>query len=104
MIPKSHIPTEKVTLSGGEVEVRGLTVNEMEAVRKLSGAAQNILSIAYSTGFSHVEVRDWYHSDETSAADVGKLCDAIARLAGLGQDATFPGATRDDAVVQQPTT
>lgn len=104
MIPRSNIPTEKVELSGGSVEVRGLTVNQMEAVRKLTGAGQNILSIAYSTGFPHDDVREWYHSDETSAADVGILCDAIARLAGLGQDATFPRPTGDDAVVEPAST
>lgn len=99
-LPESRFPTEKVQLSGGVVEVRALRVSEMEAVRKLSGAAQNILSIAYSTGEPHDAVKAWYHSDQTSAADVGALCDAIARLAGLDKSAQFPGPAGNDAVVE----
>ena len=101
MIPKSVIAREKVELSGGSIEVRGLSVGEMETVRKLSGAAQNIRSIAFATGEDHVEVANWYHSDETTAADVGRLCDVIARLSGLDEGAKFPRRTNDDAVAEQ---
>jgi hypothetical protein len=100
VIPKSVIPRETVTLSGGTIDVRGLTVAEMETVRKLDGAAQNVLSIAYATGNDHDEVKAWYHSEGTSAADVGRLATVIARLSGLDDDAQFPRRTGNDAVVQ----
>jgi tryptophanyl-tRNA synthetase len=93
--------TEQVSLSGGVVEVRGLTVAQMEAVKKLAGANQNILAIAFATGFEHDDVKAWYHSDATSAADVGKLTDAIARVSGLDEGAQFPRSAGNDVVVQR---
>lgn len=99
-LPVSRGMSEEVELSGGTVKVHGLTVSEMEAVRKLSGAAQNILAIAYATREDHDGVRDWYHSSTTSAVDVGRLADAIARLSGLDEGAGFPRPKGDDALVQ----
>jgi hypothetical protein len=93
-----------VSLSGGDIVVTGLTVGQMEAVKKLSGAAQNVLAIAFATGEDHDGVKEWYHSDTTAASDVGRITDAIARLSGLDEGAQFPRGTNDDAVAQRPGT
>lgn len=100
MLPASDAGREKVTLSGGYAEIRGLTINEHETLQKLSGAAQNILAISYATGEAHDDVKAWYAT--ASAADVGVLTDAIARLSGLDTGAQFPRRTNHDAVDSQP--
>lgn len=100
-LPSSKVKTERVELSGGYVDIRGLSVDEADAVGKLSGAAQNILGIAYATGESHDAVKAWYHNPETSASDAVKLAEAVSRLSGLDGAATFPRTKGNDAVVEQ---
>lgn len=102
MIPASVTATAKVTLSGGYVEVRGLTIAEHETLQKLSGAAQNILAISYATGEPHEDIKVWYET--ASAADVKKITDEIGALSGLDTGATFPCRTDDDAVAPRPGT
>ncbi|MDQ2622558.1 MAG: hypothetical protein M3Y45_05905 [Actinomycetota bacterium] len=102
MIPASRVEVEKVTLSGGYVEIRGLTAVEVESVKPLEGRAQNCQSIAYATGERVEDVTAWYEA--ASGADVAVLCDAIARLTGLDEGARFPRRTGNDAVGGGPGT
>lgn len=98
MLPKSKIPTERVELSGGYVDIRGLTVAEYNAVGKLDGSAQNILAISYATGEEHDAVKSWYNAETTLAGDVDILCRAIMRLSATDGAAQFPARTSDDVV------
>lgn len=95
-LPVSDAGSDKVTLSGGYVEIRGLTITEHEVLQKLDGAAQNILAISYATGEPQEDVKAWYAT--ASAKDVKIITDAIGTLSGLDTGATFPGRTGDDAV------
>lgn len=101
-LPKSTKRTERVQLSGGWVDVRGLTVDELDVVQKLPGRAGNIRSISFATDEDHDGVRDWYNDTATSGSDVVKLLAAIGRLSGLTEDAKFPAGTGDDAGPARP--
>ena len=88
-LPKGRIDTVKVELSGGEAEVRGLTIDQSRIAGDMEGLERIIASIVFATGTDKPEVQAWL--DEAPAGDVNKLLDAIMRASGLAaQEAQFP--------------
>lgn len=85
-LPKGNLPTRTVELSGGAVEIRGLTLKESQAAGK-AGEGMIELAIMYATGESLDDVKLWL--DEAPAGDAKKLADAIADLSGLTGAAQF---------------
>lgn len=99
-LPKSVAGSERVELSGGYIDVRSLSVDEMEAVQKLTKKnprAGNILAISIATGEEHDATAAWYNDPSTIAGDVSKLLDAIGQVSGTSEEATFQSRTGDDA-------
>lgn len=100
MIPASVARTQRVDLSGGYVEVRGLSIAEHEHLQALKGGKQNIQAIAYATGEAYADIESWY--DTATAEDVKLITDAIGELSGLDSGARFPRGADDDAVASRP--
>lgn len=99
-LPRSVTRTQRVDLSGGYVEVRGLSIAEHEHLQALKGAKQNIQAIAYATGEEYPAIESWY--DTASAEDVKLITDVIGALSGMDDGATFPRRTDNDAVAPRP--
>lgn len=103
MIPASVGRTLTVTLSGGDVEIRGLTVGEMRGVRDyrvngvpLSSVESDARYIALATGDPIEHVTEWI--SQASAGDVMRLLAGIYDASGMSEGAQFPGAAAGDAV------
>lgn len=102
-LPKSAAVTGKVELSGGWVEVRGLSIAEVRRLYALEGGPQETDPewIAAATGNTVEEAREWISG--ALAGDVKRLLGAIWDCSGLGDEARFQGGTRDDAGVPEAT-
>lgn len=86
---------ETVQLSGGSVEVRGLTQSEASHVAKIKDPDEsNVVAFTYAIGDPEDHVRAWYA--QASAADAMALMRAINRATGIDEGATFPVATGND--------
>lgn len=88
MLPKGRIDTVKVELSGGEVEVHGLTISQSRIAGTLDGEASIVAAIHYATGTGKADVEEWVAC--APAGDVAKLLNAITEVSGLSQGAQFP--------------
>ncbi len=80
MLPKSNVPTRTVTLSGGDVTVKGLTMAQVQASK-----GRNDMAVAFACGVDPTEAKVWL--EETVAGDVTVLLEAIMALSGLGEGA-----------------
>lgn len=87
-LPKGRINTAKVELSGGEVEIRGLTLGQSRISADLEGMDRVIAAIVFATGTDKPEVEEWLES--VPASDATKLLDAIMNVSGLSEGAQFP--------------
>ena len=88
-LPKGHLATRKVQLSGGEVEVRALTLTQSRIASDLDGVERIIASIVFATGTDKPEVEAWL--DTAPAGDATALLNAIVEVSGLAaQEAQFP--------------
>lgn len=89
MLPKGNLATRKVELSGGEVEVHGLSFGQSRIAGELEGVERIIAAVSFATGTPKEEVEAWLES--APAGDASKLLDAIMDLSGLVQaEAQFP--------------
>lgn len=86
-LPKGRIDTVKVELSGGEQEVRGLTISQSRIAGNLDGEESIAAAICFATGTPKDEVVAWLA--EAPAGDVTKLLNAISDVSGLSQGAQF---------------
>lgn len=86
-LPKGRIDVRKVELSGGEVEVHGLTISQSRIAGNLEGEASIAAAISFATGTAKDEVDAWL--DDAPAGDVTKLLNAITEVSGLSQGAQF---------------
>lgn len=89
-LPISHLATEKVSLSGGEVEVRGTTAAEAEWIQAVAPdvGAMNHRIIAAGTDTPLAEADAWY--ERAATVDVKAIVAAVVRLSGLGEDDALP--------------
>lgn len=87
MLPKGRIDTAKVELSGGEVEVRGLTIAQSRMAGNLEGEESICAAISFATGTEKADVKAWLA--EAPAGDVTKLLNAITQVSGLSEGAQF---------------
>lgn len=85
-LPKSNVSTEPVELSGGVVEIRGLS---WEEVKSLKGPGTNAMTIAWATGNELADAEAWLSDPATIAGDVTKLIEAIMAASGLDEGAQF---------------
>lgn len=87
MLPKGRIDTIKVTLSGGEVEIHGLTLAQSRIAGNLGGEESIVAAISFATGEDKADVAAWLA--EAPAGDVTKLLNAITQVSGLAEGAQF---------------
>lgn len=87
MLPKGRIDTRKVELSGGEVEIHGLTIAQSRIAGTLDGEESIAAAITFATGTDKAEVVEWLAT--APAGDVTKLLNAITDVSGLGPGAQF---------------
>jgi hypothetical protein len=80
MLPKCNLPTETVTLSGGEVVVTGLTVDQVKVSK-----GRNDVAVSFACGVTQEEAKEWLGS--VPAGDAAKLIEAIMRVSGLAEGA-----------------
>lgn len=82
-LPRTQFNKKTVQLSGGEVEVRGLSRSEALSMadygEDVAGLEKAL--IAASTDESRDEVEAWY--DKASSDDVQAIVDAVLALSGL---------------------
>lgn len=101
-LPRSAHVTGKVELSGGWVEVRGLTIDEVRSCMDVEGKSESDIAwIAAATDQPVDEVRDWWAT--ALAGDIKRLLGAIWETSGMGEDARFQNGTRGDAGVHEAT-
>lgn len=86
-LPKGQIPTTKVELSGGDVEICGLNLSQSRLAGKLQNEARIIAAISYATGETRAEVKEWLET--APAGDATKLINAIMDVSGLTEGAQF---------------
>lgn len=84
-----------VHLSGGPVTVRGLTIGEVRACKKLDPDPADHLAIMFATGVTLEEAKAWW--DQALAGDLALLITEIFRVSGMDDGATFPQPPGDDA-------
>lgn len=94
-LPLSVVLTELVTLSGGTVEIRGLTIGEVRACRKLDPDPSDQLAISMATGLPLAEAKAWH--EQALAGDLIHLIGRIFILSKMEDGAQFQGAAADDA-------
>lgn len=101
-LPASAQITGKVELSGGWVEIRGLSIAEVRRLSAMEGTADETDPhwIAAATGTPLAEVQEWFPT--ALAGDVKRLLGAIWNCSGLDDGARFPGGTTNDAGVHAP--
>ena len=88
-LPKGRISTRKVELSGGEVEIHGLTLAQSRIVGSLDDDVERIVAaVSFATGTDKEEVREWLQT--APAGDATTLLNAITDVSGLSQGAQFP--------------
>ena len=87
-LPKGRINTTKVELSGGEVEIHGLTLSQSRIAADLDGMDRVVAAIAFSTGTDKPDVEEWLET--VPASDATKLINAIMDVSGLSEGAQFP--------------
>lgn len=87
MLPKGRLDRRTVTLSGGDVEVHGLTIGQSQIAGKLDGEDSICAAISFATGNDKAEVVEWLK--EAPAGDVTKLLNAITDVSGLSAGAQF---------------
>lgn len=89
MLPKGNLTTRKVELSGGEVEVHGLSFGQSRIAADLEGAERIICALSFGTGTPKEDVEAWLET--APAGDAYKLLDAITDLSAMAQaEAQFP--------------
>lgn len=103
MLPKGKLSTQKVELSGGEVEIRSLTLSQSRVAGVMTGEDRIIAAIAFAIaeGIADVsppekvlesatadDVRVWLET--APAGDATKLLNAITEVSGLSAEAQFP--------------
>lgn len=86
-LPKGRIDSVKVGLSGGEVEVHGLTITQSRIAGNLDGTDSIAAAISFATGTDKPDVMEWL--DTAPAGDVTKLLNAISAISGLTEGAQF---------------
>lgn len=94
-LPPSKVSTGTVELSGGVVEIRGLTFNE---AREMRGERANAVAIAYATGCTEDEAQAWI--DTALAGDFNELIEAVLKASRLdegAQKSERPGDVPGDA-------
>ena len=87
-LPKGRIDKVTVELSGGSVEIHGLTISQSRIAGKLDGEESIAAAISFATGTDKPEVIEWLES--APAGDVTTLLNAISDVSGLSRDAQFP--------------
>lgn len=87
-LPKGRITTQKVELSGGEVEIHGLTLEQSRVAGALEGTDRIVAGIAFATGTEKADVVEWLES--APAGDATRLINAIMVVSGLSEGAQFP--------------
>lgn len=88
-LPKGRINTAKVTLSGGEVEIRGLTLEQSREAGAAGDSTERVVvAISHATDTPREEVAEWLET--APAGDATKLLNAITDLSGLSAEAQFP--------------
>jgi hypothetical protein len=87
MLPRGKIDTRTVTLSGGDVEVHGLTIEQSRIAGTLDGTDSIAAAISFATRNDKAEVLEWLGS--APAGDVTKLLNAITAVSGLSAEAQF---------------
>lgn len=88
MLPKGRINTAKVELSGGEVEIHGLTLSQSRIAGELEGVDRVIAAISFATREDKRDVEEWLET--APAGDATKLLNAITDVSGLSEGAQFP--------------
>lgn len=86
-LPKGRIDVRTVVLSGGDVEVHGLTISQSRIAGKLDGEDSIASAISFATRTEKADVIDWLAT--APAGDVTKLLNAITDVSGLSQGAQF---------------
>lgn len=88
-LPKGRILTQKVELSGGEVEVRAMTLAQTRIAGELEGMDRIVAALVFATGTDKPEVEEWLET--APAGDTQTLLDAIRIVSGLAvEEAQFP--------------
>lgn len=87
MLPKGKIDNRTITLSGGDVQIRGLTLAESRLAGTLTGEESIATAISFATGEPKADVIEWMGS--APAGDVTTLLTAISEVSGLTKDAQF---------------
>lgn len=88
MLPAGRIATAKVQLSGGEVEIHGLTLAQSRIAGKLEDVERIVCAVHFATSTPKTEVEAWL--DACPAGDATKLLNAIMDVSGLSEGAQFP--------------
>ena len=101
-LPASNVKarTRTVDLSGGAVEVHGLTLIQTRACRDANADEADVLCIAWGTDQPPAEVRAWL--TEADPEDARKLLAAVMELSGLIEGAQFPVRPGDDDGLPRP--
>lgn len=107
MLPQSKPKTHVVQLSGGPVEVRGLTIEEVRACRQLGTTEEaDAQWIHYATGNPVDHILLWIRGGQdpdgatvvpASAGDVTLLLSAVWDASGMTEAARFQSRAVDDA-------
>lgn len=108
MLPTSKPSTTTVHLTGGPVQVRGLTIAEIRECRQHGTTMEaDAAWIHYATGDDPAHILLWIkggthpETGETVVpalgGDVTRLLYAIWEASGMTEDARFQGGTTDDA-------
>lgn len=87
ILPKGNLPTITVTLSGGDVKLKSLTLSQSKIVGGLKGDAMIVAAIAFATGETRANVKAWL--EEVPAGDGKKLLAAVTEVSGLNEGAQF---------------
>lgn len=86
-LPRGSLKRTTVALSGGDVEVRGLTLAESDIVNKAEGTERVVRTISLATGTSPDDVRAWL--EDCPAGDAIALLNAVLDASGLSGAARF---------------
>lgn len=86
-LPTGRLATRKVELSGGEVEVRALTLAQSRIAGQLEDVERIVCAVSFSTGTPKEDVEAWLES--APAGDATKILNAIMDVSGLSEGAQF---------------
>lgn len=88
-LPKGVMTSRKIELSGGEVEIHALTLEQSRIAGHLEGTERVVAAIAFATRTDPPDVEEWLET--APAGDGTKLLNAITEVSGLAQaEAQFP--------------